>query len=169
MNAKQQIEERLWKYIDGELPPAENSVIERLLETDAQWKATYGELLEVNRLLRSSELDGPSMRFTRNVMEEITRMHIAPATKTYINKRIIWGIGFFFITMLVGILVYAFGQVASGGGEETGLSRNLEKVDFSKFFSNTWVSIFMMVNVILGLILLDQYLTNRKKDYRKEA
>lgn len=170
MDTNQNIEEKLWLYIDGQLPPQEKSVIEKLLETDAAWKAKYRELLEVNQLLRSSELDAPSMRFTKNVMEEITRMHIAPATRTYINKRVIWGLGIFFITMLVGILVYGFSQMFTGvSGEESEISKNLSKVDFSKMFSNTWVNIFMMVNVVLGLVLLDHYLTSKRKQYRKEA
>ena len=98
------MEERLWNYIDGTASADEKTVIEQLLESDAAWKAKYHELLQVNELLQSSELDAPSMRFTKNVMEEIAKLHIAPATKTYINKKIIWGIGFFFITMLIGFL-----------------------------------------------------------------
>jgi len=88
-----EIEERLWNYIDGTSAAGERTAIEQLLQSNAEWKAKYHELLEVNELLRSSELEAPSMRFTKNVMEEISRLHIAPATKTYINNRIIWGLG----------------------------------------------------------------------------
>jgi hypothetical protein len=163
------MEEKLWLLIDGRLPAQEKTVIEKLLETDAAWRAAYRELLEVNELLQSSELDSPSMRFTKNVMEEIARLHIAPATRTYINKRIIWGIGTFFIVMLLGILVYGFGQLASGGGEQTEISKSFGRFDLGKIFSNTWVNVFMMVNVVLGLVFLDQYLTSKKKSSRKEA
>ena len=93
MNTQRNIEERLWEFIDGHSSLEEKTVIERLLQTDVEWKAKYSELLEVNEMLQSSELEAPSMRFTKNVMEEIAKMHIAPATKSYINKRIIWGIG----------------------------------------------------------------------------
>ena len=73
-------------------------------------------------------------------MEEIAKLHIAPATKSYINKKIIWGLGFFFIALFVGFLIYGFGQMDFNSGQETTLSKNLEKIDFSKFFSNTWVN-----------------------------
>jgi len=53
------------------------------------------------------------------------------------------------------------------GGEESALSKNLNKLDFSKFFSNTWVNVFMMINVVLGLFLLDNFLSNKRKDFRK--
>ena len=88
MNTQHSPEERLWDYIDGISSPQEKTVIEQLLESDTEWKAKYSELLEVQGLLHSTELEAPSMRFTKNVMEEIAKLHIAPATKTYINKSI---------------------------------------------------------------------------------
>lgn len=166
MNADQKMEEKLWLYIDGDLPGDEVAHVERLLEADAAWKAKYRELLEVSALLRASELDAPSMRFTRNVMEEISRMHIAPATRSYINRKIIWGIGMFFITMLAGILVYAFAQLSSGG-ETSEIGKTLNQFDFSKLFSNTWVNVLLGANVILGLVFLDFYLSNRRETLRK--
>ena len=108
MNTQHNIEERLWNFIDGTVSADEKTVIEQLLQQDAEWKSKYSELLQVNELLRSSELEAPSLRFTRNVMEEISKLHIAPATRSYINKKIIWGIGFFFIAMFIGFLIYGF-------------------------------------------------------------
>jgi hypothetical protein len=169
MSTQQNTEERLWNFIDGTVSADERSVIEQLVQTDAEWKAKYHELLEVNKLLQSTELEAPSLRFHKNVMEEIAKLHIAPATKSYINKKIIWGLGFFFIAMLVGILIYGFGQmVFTGGGEESVVSKNLNKVDFSKFFNNSWVNAFMMINVVLGLVLLDNFLSNKRKEFRKQ-
>ena len=173
MNMQHNIEERLWNYIDGTAGTDEKTVIGKLLETDEAWKMKYHELLQVNELLKSSELDSPSLRFSKNVMEEIAKLHIAPATKTYINKRIVWGLGFFFIALVIGFLIYGFGQMNLSIGDETSLSKNLNKVnlnkvDFSKFFSNTWVNVFMMINVVLGLFLLDNYFTSKRKQFRKE-
>ena len=168
MNTQHHMEERLWNFIDGTVSSDEKSVIEQLLQSDAEWKAKYNELLQVNELLQSSELETPSLRFSKNVMEEIAKLHIAPAAKSYINKKIIWGIGFFFIAMFVGFLIYGFGQMNFSSGEETTLSKNLNKVNFSKFFNNTWVNVFMMINVILGLFLLDNYFTNNSKEFRKQ-
>jgi hypothetical protein len=55
----------------------------------------------------------------------------------------------------------------NSGGEESTLSKNLNKVDFSKFFSNKWINAFMMINVVLGLLLLDNFLSNKRKEFRK--
>jgi hypothetical protein len=169
-NPNDGIEERLWGFIDGAVSSEEKTVIEKLLQTDAAWKAKYSELLELNKLLQSSELEAPSMRFSKNVMEEISKLHIAPATKSYINKRIIIGLGIFFVTMIVGFLIYGFGQIDWAAGESsTTFSDTLKKVDYSKFFNNTWMNVMMMINMVLGLFLFDAYLSNKRKEYRKEA
>lgn len=169
MNMQQSPEERLWEYIDGFSSSEEKTVIEQLLENNAEWKAKYHELLEVQQMLQSSELEAPSMRFTKNVMEEIAKLHIAPATRNYINKKIVWGIGAFFITLIVGFIVYGFGQIDWNVQGDTKLPVDLSKVDYSKIFSNNFVNAFMMVNVILGLFLLDRYLANKRKKFHEEA
>ena len=168
MNTQHNMEERLWNFIDGTVSAEEKSVIEQLLQTDAEWKSKYSELLEVNILLQSSELEAPSLRFSKNVMEQISKLHIAPAAKNYINKKIIWGIAFFFIALIAGFLIYGFGQMDWNAGEDSTITKNLNKIDFSKLFSNAWVNVFMMINVVLGLFLLDNYYSNKRKDFRKQ-
>ena len=169
METQRNMDERLWDYIDGMSSANEKSAIEKLLESNIEWKQKYHELLETNKLLHSSELEGPSLRFTKNVMEEIAKYHIAPATKTYINKKIIWSIGIFFITLFVAFLIYGFAQMDWTSSGDTKLPVDLSKIDISKFFSNTYVNIFMMINIVLGLFLLDNYLSNKRKAFRKEA
>lgn len=168
MYTQQNIEERLWNFIDGNVSTEEKTVIEQLLESNAEWKEKYQDLLHINTLLMSGDLEAPSLRFSKNVMEEIAKFQIAPATKSYINNKIIWGIGFFFIALLVGFLIYGFTQMTFTGGEESSLTKNLPKVDFSKFFNNSWVNAFMMINVVIGLVLLDNYFSSKRKEFRKQ-
>jgi hypothetical protein len=175
MNTQQSIEERLWDYIDGHALPEEKSAIEQLIESNIEWRNKYHELLDVHQLMSNSlELDEPSMRFTQNVMEDIAKYHIAPAAQSYINKRIIRGIFAFFLLTIAGFLIYGLGQVnwSSGGGSTT-LPFNvnpsdINKVDFSKFFNNTYTSIFVMINAVLGLVLLDMYLGKKKKQLQEK-
>jgi len=162
------IEERLWNYIDGTATGDEKSVIEKLVQENAEWKAKYHELLEVHTLIQSSDLEEPSMRFSKNVMEEIAKLHIAPATKTYINNKIISGLGIFFIAMIVGFLVYGFGQVDWSAPGDSTITDNLNKINLNKFFNNTYMNVLMMINIVLGLFLLDRYLANKRKKYREE-
>ena len=71
--------------------------------------------------------------------------------------------------MIVGFLVYGFSQMSFAGGGESVLSEKLAKVDVNKFFNNTFINIFMMVNVVIGLVLLDHYLGNKRREMRKQA
>lgn len=169
MNQQQHIEEQIWSYIDGFSSEEERSAIEKLLQSNMEWKNKYNELLEAHLLMKSSELEQPSMRFTKNVMEQIAKYNIAPATKTYINKRIIWGIGLFFITMIIGFLIYGVGQINWNTSGDNKLPVDFSKIDYSRIFSNSYVNIFMMINVLLGLVLLDRVLANKRKNYQEQS
>jgi len=168
MNQVNDMEARLWNYIDGFAQPDEKSVIEKLIAEQDQWRQKYRELIEIHQVLEQSELEQPSMRFTRNVMEEIAKYHIAPATKQYINRKIIWGISAFFLVLIVGFFIYGFNQInwAEGADPNQSFGIDFNKVDYSKMFSNTFVNLFMMLNVVLGLMLFDRYLENRKKTFK---
>jgi hypothetical protein len=167
----EEMEVRIWEYIDGLTTSTEKAGIEKLLEENAVWKEKYHELLHLHQSLNLVELEQPSLRFTRNVMEEISRHSIAPAARKYINNKVILGIGIFFITTIIGFLIYGIGQidwsVASDNKSFTGV--DLTKVDFTSIFSNNFVNIFMMLNVVLGLMLIDRFLEKKKKAFMNEA
>jgi len=169
MDNLNEIEVKLWEYIDGFSSGTERSAIEKLIAENTQWKAKYHELLEVHQSLNLVELEEPSLRFTKNVMEEIAKYHIAPATKNYINNKIVWSIGLFFITMIVGFLVYGFAQVdwSAAGDSQSTLGIDLTKVDYTEMFNNNLMNGVMMLNIVLGLFLFDRYLTNKNKKLKE--
>jgi hypothetical protein len=164
---KEAIEKTLWDYIDGNSDASQRSAIEQLISENATWREQYHELLEVHQLLHSTELEHPSLRFTRNVMEEIARYQITPAAKKYINNKIIFGIAAFFITVIVSFLIYGISQIDwSAGNTNNPLGIDVTSVDYGRMFNNNFVNIFMMGNIVLGLMLLDRYLTIKKKNLR---
>lgn len=167
MNQQENIEQQLWSYIDGFSSGEQKTAVEKLIASNLEWKNMYHELLEVHKLMSASDLEQPSMRFTKNVMEEIAKLHIAPATKNYINKKIIWGIASFFITLIVGFLIYGFAQVDWNFKDDSKPLIDLSTFDMSKIFNNTFVNVFMMLNVLLGLVLLDRVLANKRKKFQK--
>jgi regulatory protein YycI of two-component signal transduction system YycFG len=171
MNDLNEIETRLWEYIDGFSNAEEKSVVEKLIAENAEWKAKYHELLEVHQSINLVELEEPSLRFTKNVMEEIARLHINPAAKQYINNKVIWGIGAFFLTVIVAFLVYGLSQIdwSTPSNVNNGVLDKIADADYSKMFNNTFVNVFMMLNVVLGLMLFDRYLNNKKKKLMEEA
>src|SRR5258706_4246484 len=130
------MEDRLWDYIDGNGNAEEKTFVEQLIATQEAWRKKYHELLDVHQLMSTSlELDEPSMRFSQNVMEEIAKYQITPATKTYINKKIIYGIGIFFVAMIAVMLIYGLGQINwsdTGSSADLFSKYNPNKIDFSK-------------------------------------
>ena len=161
-------EERLWDYIDETASPAERRVIEELLASNAEWKAAYGQLLEIRDALRSTELSSPSMRFTQNVMDELARTQITPAAGRYINTKIVWGIAGFLIVMVLGVVVYGLGKADwSSSSSKQNWADKLATINIGEIVSSTSVNIFMMVNVVIGLVLLDAYFAARRKKYQR--
>ena len=169
MNQEQNIEQQLWAYIDRVSSHEERAATEKLIATNLEWKSKYQELLEVHQLISAAEIEQPSMRFTKNVMEKIAQYHIAPATKNYINNKIIWGIAGFFFTLIAAFLVYGFAQVDWNFQDNSKPLIVLSTLEISKVFNNNFVNGFMMVNVLLGLVLLDRVLANKRKKFQKQV
>lgn len=163
MDAQKNMEERLWNFIDDLAPVAEQTEIKRLLQNDTAWKSKYEELLELQAILKSSELGMPSVRFAKNVMDEIARIHIAPATKSYLNKNIIRSIAFFFIASLAGIIIYGIAQTNFSEGGKSTFTKKVGSLDFSNLFNNNWMNVLIMVNIVVGFVLLDSYLASKKR------
>jgi anti-sigma factor RsiW len=171
MNTHQNMEAQLWEYIDGLAAGKDKSHIEELIATNAEWRSKYEELLSFNASLHQDlEVEQPSLRFTKNVMDEIARHHIAPATRNYINKKVIYGITAFFLTIIAGSIIYAIAQVdwSAGSAGEGVFSYDFIKIDFSKAFNNQFINAFIIVNVVMGLMLLDRYLSRQKKQWHKQ-
>ncbi len=166
-----EMEIRLWEYIDGNLNSEERSIVGRLIAEKREWRAKYNELLELHQLVQQTELEQPSLRFTKNVMDEISKLHIAPATKNYINNKVIWGIAIFFITVIVSFLIYGISQInwSTGNTSSSVGGVDFTKVDYSRMFNNTYLNVFMMLNILMGLMLLDRFLAGKRKRYMEEA
>lgn len=161
-----EMEIRLWEYIDGSASPEEVKRIDTLLAEQAEWSQKYGELLELNGQLGAIDMEEPSLRFTKNVMEEIARHTIAPATKGYINKNIIRGIGLFFVTTICALVAYGFKGLFNPAQSGDAVKPSLLSIDYTAIFDSSYVSVFMMVNIVLALLLLDRYL--RRKQLARE-
>src|SRR5579864_9493617 len=120
MNRQQQMEERLWDHIDGLGTAEERSRVDDLIAGDREWQLKYRELLELQQAMNSEEMEIPSLRFTKNVMEEIAHHRVAPAANSYINKNIIRGIAAFFLITIGASLIYVFTQIRFADNHSSG-------------------------------------------------
>ena len=162
----QEMEKLIWEYIDGHCSAAERESIAQRLAKDPIWRNKYTELMNIHEWLQKEELEMPSLRFTKNVMEEIAQFQVAPATKNYINKNVIRGITAFFLIMIGGLFIYFIGQLHwvdnPTGSLLPAYNLDANKLNWGKLLNNTYVNIFIGINVFLGLILIDKYLQSKK-------
>jgi hypothetical protein len=154
------IEEKLWGYIDGSCTPEESDTIRLLIESDEVYRKKYEELLNLNIAFANMELDEPSMAFTYNVMETIRTENAMKPLKATVNKRIIGGIGLFFVLTIAALLVLTLTQINWSAGVGTS-TVNFTMPRIPDHINSTAVYAFLFVDLILGLFLLDNYL--RKK------
>jgi hypothetical protein len=135
------------------------------LQTDQQWMTVYNELKGFNEMIGSADIiEQPSLRFTRNVMEEVAKFKVAPPASSYINKKIIIGIAAFFIISIVGFLIYGISFIdmsATGSIPDSGMAKL--NIDWSKYLNSTVMNLFLLLDMVAGLMLLDRYLRRKKE------
>ena len=152
---QEEIEMQLWEYIDGTCNDADRERISLLIMSDAMWKQKYQVLSSLHAGIADSiEAEQPSMRFTRNVMDAVSTIHVAHATKQYLNPGIIRGIAAFFIVAIVAALGYAIAFAKW----DTGTGEFFPRLNLSGLFSNGFFNLIVCLNIVLGLILLDKAL-----------
>src|SRR4051812_18278006 len=113
-----EIEKMIWSYLDHECSEAEAMEVSMLLKTDDIWKVKYLEIFELHQTLaEKTELQEPSMRFAKDIMEIVEKEKIVHPVKTYLNRWVIGGIIAFFVVNVSGIIINLLSsQDAAKGG-----------------------------------------------------
>lgn len=163
-----EIEEKLWDYIDGSCSAEEQTTIRLLIDTDPAYKLKHDELLQLNSEFFAMELDEPPMAFNYRVMEAIRSEKAQQPLKAAINKRIVWGIGAFFLISILVIVVLAVDSVnwSSLNGSAYHLP-GIEIPQLKNYFGAPVIKAFVFLDIVLSLFLLDNYL--RRKISGKQA
>ena len=157
------IEQQLWDYIDGNLDESSKKAIEEKIALNAEFKSQYEDLLKLNLVFDGMDLDEPSMSFTRNVMESVAIVPAPVAMETKVDKKIIYGIGGFFVISLLALLGYVFYNV-NLEMPKFDLKVNLD-FNLEKYITPSAIYAFLFADLVIGLIFLDQFL--RKKIAQK--
>lgn len=156
------IEQQIWDYLDGACTEQEREKIAQLIETDLVYKNAYAEFKALHQQLDTMELDEPSMGFTRNVMEKVVAETAPGAIRSLIDKRIIYGIAAFFLVSILVLLAVAFNQIDwSKPAVQVLPDYKLPQVDFSSYLNSTVLRSFFLVDLVLGLYILDSVMRKR--------
>lgn len=157
------LEQRIWDYLDGTGTEEERELTKQLIGSDSEFRAMYEELRSIHLTVSSMDLDEPSMSFNRNLMEKIQLEAVPGSVKSLIDKRIIYGITAFFlitITALLGVLLYQ-----TDWSRQTSFDMpdfNLPEIDTSNYLNSTLINIFFFADIIVALYLFDGFLSKRK-------
>ncbi len=162
------IEERMQQYLDGQVTTEERSYIEEMISTNSKWSRLYEELSEVHRLLSNNlEPIEPSMRFTKNIMEEIAGLDIAKPIRLRQNPWIFRIAGGILGAILLGILVHLFSLAdftSEGSGNRWRLPEiSIPEVKWTSYLSGGFSLALLMICTVLGLLLLDTFLQVKRK------
>lgn len=155
------MEEQIWNYIDGTCTDAEKLQFEKSLASDVVLQKKYDELLQLNSMFSQTELEEPSMRFSMNVMDIINATAAYKPLKTVVDKRIIKAIAFVFISSISILIVFMLSQVQWSFSSANAIPFRFN-FEMPQIFTGTFVNSFLMIDVILGLLLLDKFLRIKK-------
>src|SRR3569832_2344378 len=101
------IDLKIWEYIDGLGSVEERVHFFGLIEADSTWKERYQSIVQFQESLNANlNIEQPSMRFDQNIMEAIAVTRIAQPASKYINKWVIRLFALLFITPIAGLLAY---------------------------------------------------------------
>jgi hypothetical protein len=164
------IEERIQDYLDGLCNEREAAEIERNIAENPAWKAAYASFSEIHQVLQSGfEPLEPSMRFSKNVMEQIAGLSIAKPTRQYLNPVVIWMIGGILVTLLVIVTGYAISLTdwsAAGSGTTLKIPEvKMPAVNWGGYVNNNTTLLFLLLNTVLGFALFDKWLRRKKASF----
>lgn len=157
MHSAADIEIQLWEYIDNVSDDAARVRIAALIATDKVWGDKYAELTTFHSELQQIEPDHTSMRFTRNVMEQIAASKVAQPTKSYINKWVVRGIAAVFVLLIGFVLFYSLRDLQWSSKPAK------RPVDYTSIFNNNFVWYVVLANVLVGMVIVDMLIRRRKK------
>ena len=157
------IEEKLWDYIDGNCTEAEQTAIAGLIAQDEAYRLKYHELLKLNNEFSAMEVDEPPMAFTYNVMEEIRAQHAQQPLKATINKRFIMGIAAFFSVTILLLLGYILATInwSASGPADVPVHINFQMPNLGVYFTKPVIEGILFFYVISALVLFDSFLRRR--------
>jgi len=149
------IEEQIWEYIDGFGTPEERQALQSKIDNDAAYTTVYTEMKELHELMAATELEEPSMSFTRNIMDKVA-LEIPPVSlKTKVDTRIIYSLAAIFILAIMFVFGYAianstftFRDVMASSFEFT--------INLKPIVNPLTLQTFLFIDIILALLYLDR-------------
>jgi len=151
------IEEKVWSYIDGSGTEEERAHIKFMIENDEAFKKIYDEIISFDAELKAIELDEPPMAFTYRVMEGVRAEEAQKPLKATINNKIIYSIAAFFLLTIGALIIYALATVNWTDGKVGSSIMSSVKIPELKL-SPAVEKAFLFFGVVMALYMVDALL-----------
>ena len=80
-------EQQIWRFIDGECSPEEAARMTKRIAEDPAFRAAVAERRALHQQLGKLPTEQPSLRFVRNVMEQLTPLYVPLHIRSLISTR----------------------------------------------------------------------------------
>ncbi|NDC43258.1 MAG: hypothetical protein EBZ77_17205, partial [Chitinophagia bacterium] len=150
---KELMEQQLWDYIDGLCSPEEAARVRQNVDTLPEWLAAYNEIQSFQAtLVQEVTTDAPSLRFSKNVMEQIALTPLPLPTRQYINPIVIRLIASLLLgSLAVCLCIVLFTAQWSTGSNHYWQLPSLSTLPLPKFNSDS-VMLLGLVNIVLVVV-----------------
>jgi hypothetical protein len=158
------LQELLWKYVEGNCTENEISQVENLLSKNSEAAKELEQILAVHSTLKAIEPEKPSMRFLKNVMEALPDIYPAAAYDSILQS--FWkklGIGVI-IFICAGIFLSQKNGYGSQVNSFWNFSPYVEK--FNQLFDMlppTFTQYFVLIMFSAGLLAAFDLLLKRTR------
>jgi anti-sigma factor RsiW len=158
MNTPDDINDKLFSYLDGQLTDQERQNVEKLLESNPALKAKLQEYKQMDAMLKGIRLEEPAKNFTQVLMQRLDR----PATSVLtIRNSLLLLAG---IMIAVGICVLL---LSAGFFDQDRTTIDLNTVAIkNKYIQNSIpvvsisgkliVNVVILLNLVLAFLVLDR-------------
>ncbi|MET3113129.1 anti-sigma-K factor RskA [Pedobacter sp. CG_S7] len=155
------IEEQIWEYIDGQLTAKDRAIIAENIANDQTYALIYAELMELHQLICVTELEEPSMAFTRNIMDKVNLVSAPMSLKTKVDTRIIYSLAAVFLLAIVAVSIYAIANSTFTFIKFSNPSFNFS-LNLQQLVSPIALQTFVFLDIILALLYLDRFYRSKK-------
>lgn len=156
-----EIEKRIWAYLDGLDSPEERQETETLIAGNEVWKETCQKLQALQSMLGDKDLlEQPSMRFTKNIMDELASVEPAHKMQPLAKSWVVKLLGAFFILSTVALIILSVTTESSGKYKipDWGMLNNHQHHQI--------LFCAAAINILVLLVLADKYRSFRRQIHK---
>ena len=160
---KETDEQLIWKFLDGTLSEADKSKLEERRKNDPAFREALAEREELHRQLQEATPEQPSLRFVRNVMENlpvIYRRAVEPLVRPFWIKVFFGSLGILLLSYFVMVAYYVKEKPIDQHDQVVSMADRV-----GQFIVGLPPQVFTIIAALsigyLTLLLLDRYLKGR--------